>query len=134
MINIHAKVEAAIYSAGEGMMMKRMAIKAAMIAATLALGGGLTASPAAARVVVGVGIGVPFYGAPYPYPYYPYPYTYAYPPPVVYAPPVVVAPATPAYIQQPIQNWYYCDNPQGYYPNVQSCSVGWRQVPAQPAH
>lgn len=122
-------------------MVKRIAMIAALAFAGSALAVGLPAAPAAARVIVGVGIGVPFYG-PWGYPYsYPYPYYYA-PPPVVYAPPVYApppvvytpAPAAPTYMQQPGQNWYYCDNPQGYYPNVQNCASGWRQVPAQPAH
>ncbi len=77
----------------------------------------------------GVGLWAPFYwGAGWPY-YYGYP---AYGPPVYYAPPVVeptvVQPAGPA----PAPVWYYCDNPQGYYPYVQSCSSAWRQVPATP--
>jgi hypothetical protein len=121
----------------DAMMVRRMAIKAALLTAALALAVGISAAPAAARVVVGVGIGPfwpgPYYG-PYPY-YYPPPVVYA-PPPVVYTPPpVVVQPAAPAYVQQPAQanSWYYCDNPQGYYPTVQNCSTGWRQVPAQPA-
>jgi hypothetical protein len=29
-------------------------------------------------------------------------------------------------------SWYYCDNPQGYYPYVQQCPGGWNQVPARP--
>ena len=76
---------------------------------------------------------------PYPY-YYPYPaYSYAYPYPYAAAP---AYPAAPPYPQQPPvvaqngpppqQNWYYCDNPRGYYPYVQSCGSGWRAVPAQP--
>lgn len=32
---------------------------------------------------------------------------------------------------QPGPVWYYCDNPTGYYPYVQSCSA-WRAVPASP--
>ena len=32
----------------------------------------------------------------------------------------------------PAQVWYHCDNPQGYYPYVQTCSSGWHQVPATP--
>ncbi len=70
------------------------------------------------------------YAYPYPaYPYYPPAYSYTYVAPS-YAPPVTVAqaPAGPP----PQQNWYYCDNPRGYYPYVQSCSAGWRAVPAQP--
>ncbi len=60
----------------------------------------------------------------YPYYYYPYPYTYAQPlQPQVYAEP-----------QQ--EYWYYCKDPQGYYPYVTSCPGGWLRVvptPPQPA-
>jgi hypothetical protein len=50
-------------------------------------------------------------------PSYYYPYS---------APPVIVQRA-PAY-------WYYCQNPQGYYPYIQQCPNGWMQVvpPASP--
>jgi hypothetical protein len=61
------------------------------------------------------------------------PYVY----PSVY-PPVVVAPTPPAYVQPvpqvyiqpfpPQTYWYYCDDPPGYYPYVQQCPEGWRQV------
>ncbi len=97
------------------------------------------------------------YGRSYPYyrrPYY-RPYNYGYPasrfywpayPPVVY-PPVVVVPADPpVYIQQqPAQlvppppestvtnYWYYCQNPAGYYPEVERCSDDWIKVPPRPA-
>jgi hypothetical protein len=106
----------------------------------MALAAGFAAAPAEARVRVGIGIGVPLYG-PYDYPpYYAYPPYYGYPPPVVYAPPpvvyapppVVYTPPAPSYVQQPAQTWYYCDNPQGYYPYVSACSTAWRQVPATP--
>jgi hypothetical protein len=114
------------------MMVRRLAVKAALAMTGLALAAGLAATPAAARVVVGVGVGAPVY--PYPYYYgYPRPPVVYVPPPVIYAPPpVVVTPAAPAYVHQSSQTWYYCDNPQGYYPYVNSCSTGWRQVPAQP--
>ncbi|MDD5274886.1 MAG: hypothetical protein PHR16_02260 [Methylovulum sp.] len=88
--------------------------------------------------------GAPFYRYPYPYyrpyfrpyyrPYYPYPY---YPPAIVTVP---IRP--PVYIQQPapaIQNypsgyWYYCNNPEGYYPYIKECLSGWQQVkPIPPA-
>lgn len=71
----------------------------------------------------------PFY-SPFYSPYY-YPY---------YAPqPIVNVPAQPPiYIererpmQQPQQYpegyWYYCASPEGYYPYVQQCPGGWRQV------
>ena len=91
----------------------------------------LAATPAAARVVVGFGFGFPV--VPAPWYYAPPPVVYA-PPPVVYAPPPVVVspPPQPAYVSQPTQTWYYCDNPKGYYPYVATCSGAWRQVPAQP--
>jgi len=63
------------------------------------------------------------------------------PPPVVYAPPPVVvqpgyvAPPAPAAVM-PAQpnpaNWYYCSNPQGYYPYIRQCSGQWMTVPANP--
>jgi hypothetical protein len=69
----------------------------------------------------GWGLWDPFF--PY-YPYYPY-----------YAPPTVVVPQQPeTYIQQPAPQqaepsyWYYCRNPQGYYPYVKSCPGGWLKV------
>ncbi len=91
----------------------------------------LTAPAADARVVVGFGFGVPV--MPAPWYYAPPPVVYA-PPPVVYAPPpvVVAPPPQPAYVSQPAPNWYYCDNPKGYYPYVATCNGAWRQVPAQP--
>jgi len=73
----------------------------------------------------GYGFGNPFF---YPPPYYAYP-------------PVVVAPATPpVYVQQesavPVQPqtnyWYYCRNPDGYYPYIRECPNGWLQVVPQP--
>jgi hypothetical protein len=55
----------------------------------------------------------------YPAPVYPYPDPYM--------PPVVAMPAAPA----PQPTWYYCANPQGYYPYVAQCTVPWQPVPAQ---
>jgi hypothetical protein len=68
------------------------------------------------------------FAVPYGYSYYP---PYAYPP---YAYPDY-APTT--FPQQapgpaPAQSWYYCDAPKGFYPYVQSCGSGWRQVPTVP--
>lgn len=54
------------------------------------------------------------------YYYYPAP-VYPYPSP--YVPPVVTAPSPTM--------WYYCSNPPGYYPYVQSCTVPWQAVPPQ---
>jgi hypothetical protein len=62
----------------------------------------------------------------YPEPVYPYP---------TYVPPAVVvqqAPPAPTGLP-PAQSWYYCDNPQGYYPYVASCNGTWHAVPATPA-
>jgi len=92
---------------------------------------------------VGVGIGVGLASYPYGYGYYPYGYGY-YPYGYPYAsyPVVVTQPAPTTYVQQntvapapapqPSNDWYYCRNPAGYYPYVQSCPNGWQRVPAQP--
>jgi hypothetical protein len=88
----------------------------------------------------GVFIGVPLAGAYYAPRYYYPPQYYAYPSPA----PVVVAPAAPpVYVEQgaPQQAatqlspnyWYYCRNPQGYYPYVKDCSTGWQKVAPQPS-
>jgi len=64
-------------------------------------------------------------------------------PPVVVAPPVyvpsypapVVVEPAPTYQQQPQtaqQYWYYCQDPQGYYPYVQQCPRGWQLVSPSP--
>jgi hypothetical protein len=60
-------------------------------------------------------------------PWYPYGY-YA-------APPVVIPQQPQTYIQQqPQENyWYYCQDPQGYYPYVKTCPGGWMKVVPQPA-
>lgn len=103
---------------------------AALIGGLALAAGALTAPHAAqARVWVGVGIGAPFYWGPAPYYYAPPPVYYA-PPPVYYAPPP--APAPTSYISKPQQNYYYCSNPQGYYPTVPSCTVPWQEVPNAP--
>ena len=44
---------------------------------------------------------------------------------------ISVAPAPPtAYVQQP-RYWYYCRDPEGYYPYVNECPSGWMQVVPQ---
>jgi hypothetical protein len=118
------------------MMIKQTASKLTLVLGGLivAVGLMLQPTPSQARVVVGVGVGVPFF--PFYGPYYGPGYGYGYyPPPVVYQPaPVYAAPAVqPTYAPaaQPA-SWYYCDNPRGYYPYVNNCSAGWRQVPAAP--
>lgn len=83
---------------------------------------------------VGVGLlGLGLWEMSYPYYAYPY-YPSAYPAPVV-----VQQPATEVYVQpapqQPAETsyWYYCQNPQGYYPYVKRCPGGWMKVvPAPP--
>jgi len=109
-------------------MLKRAAAKTALVlgSAIVALCLVLPASPSQARVFVGVGVGVPLF-VPGPW-YYPPPYY----PPAVYAPPVYAPVVQPTYVAPPAQSWYYCDNPKGYYPYVNSCSTGWRPVPAKP--
>jgi hypothetical protein len=59
------------------------------------------------------------------WPYYGYPYYYLSPPAVVQQPPVYVEPNQPS--QEP-QYWYYCQDPQGYYPYVRQCPNGWMKV------
>jgi mono/diheme cytochrome c family protein len=55
----------------------------------------------------------------YPQPIYPYP-TYI----SNYLIPVP-APVSP-------QFWYYCDDPPGYYPDVQACYDAWQPIPVAP--
>src|SRR5215471_16939538 len=79
----------------------------------------------------------PFYDPFWPYPYY-YPYGYGfgysyYAPRTAYTEPVpppegYLGPSGPP----PAQDWYYCDNPEGYYPYVRTCNGQWQAVPAQP--
>ena len=67
----------------------------------------------------------------YPPPYYaPPPPPYAYPPPYYPPPPVIIQQAPPPRPAgaPPPQFWYWCDDPQGYYPRVPTCNRTWRQV------
>jgi len=54
-----------------------------------------------------------------------YPYGYHVPPPVIIQnqPPIYVQPE-----QQEENYWYYCPNPQGYYPYIRNCDSGWMKV------
>ncbi|MBS4097978.1 MAG: hypothetical protein KGZ83_14195 [Sulfuricella sp.] len=56
------------------------------------------------------------------------------PPPAIQAPaPAPVPPAVQAPAPAPESYWYYCTDPQGYYPYVKSCPLGWQKVaPAVP--
>ena len=89
---------------------------------------------------VGVFIGGEFgpWYSPYyypPYPGYGYGYGYGYSP---YYAPVLVAPAAPTvYVeqgssQQAAPSWFYCADPQGYFPYVQQCRNGWQRVSPTP--
>ncbi len=90
-------------------------------------------------------VGVGLYLNPFPLFYGPSYYGPGYYP---YYPDVVVSPApTTVYVEpaatisgpsyagsvQPGQSsdWYYCHNPDGYYPSVKSCPSGWQRVPPQ---
>jgi hypothetical protein len=55
-------------------------------------------------------------------------------PAYVYTPPPVVVEGPPmVYIERQPSYWYYCQDPQGYYPSVEQCPGGWVQVAPQPA-
>ena len=98
-------------------------------------------------------VSVGFYFGPgfiYGYPFYPYYYPPYYA--SVYYPYVSGDVSQPAqYIEQgqdqaggadvydqggggaaQLAVWYYCNNPQGYYPYVRTCPGGWQKVPARP--
>lgn len=62
---------------------------------------------------------------------------WGYPMPYYYAPsPVIIQQPAPEYYfeaapeQQPQEPayWYYCKNPEGYYPYVKQCPKGWMKV------
>ncbi len=76
-------------------------------------------------VWVGPGWGPRWWGPP---PYYPY---YAEPPVIIQqpAPEIYVQPAP-----QPEGSsyWYYCQDPQGYYPYIKQCPNGWMKVVPSP--
>jgi len=64
--------------------------------------------------------GAPIVIGPWWYPYFDYPRY-----------PARVAPDPPVYVQpepQPVDYWYYCQEPQGYYPYVKNCPGGWMKV------
>lgn len=82
-------------------------------------------------VVIGPGWGGGWWPSPY-YPYYPY-YPYAPYYPYYTQPPVVVEQPPDVYVQpspetQKPTYWYYCPDPQGYYPYVKKCPNGWMKV------
>jgi hypothetical protein len=57
------------------------------------------------------------------FPWYPYGYHAS--------PPVIIQQKPPVYVQpeQEKENyWYYCPDPQGYYPYIRDCASGWMKV------
>lgn len=83
---------------------------------------------------LGFGFGPGYYGGYYPF-YGGYGGYYGYPP-------VVTVPAIPpVYIQQSPSvaqqyqsgYWYYCSNPEGYYPYIKECLTSWQQVEPRPS-
>ncbi len=57
------------------------------------------------------------------FPWHPYGY-YA-------SPPVIIQQKPPVYVQPEQQEenyWYYCPDPQGYYPYIRNCESGWMKV------
>lgn len=89
-------------------------------------------SHSGARVFIGPGAFYDPFWYPYRAPYYWGPGGYGY-----YPPPVVAVPSSPpVYIEQPApaasnDYWYWCADPQGYYPNVKTCPGGWQAVAPQ---
>lgn len=81
-----------------------------------------------------------FYERPvYPFPLVVSEIAFADPMVVTSPPPAIIAPGAPMIVQQPppaspapVQMWYYCDNPAGYYPYVATCQTPFRPVPATP--
>jgi hypothetical protein len=67
----------------------------------------------------------PWWWGPSFYPYY-YPY---YP-----ETPAVIQQQPSLYVQPEEQYWYFCRNPEGYYPYIKKCPGGWLKVipPALP--
>ncbi len=61
-----------------------------------------------------------------------------WPPPYYYPPPVVIRSAPPpVYIERDPEPpaeayWYYCYDPDGYYPYVKECPGGWERVSPTP--
>lgn len=80
-------------------------------------------------VWIGPGLWGPWWGAPYySAPYYPY---YAPPPVIVqeHQPEIYVQPAPQS--DAPVY-WYFCRDPEGYYPYVTQCPKGWLKVVPSP--
>lgn len=114
--------------AREGFDVKKIMCYGVLAVLVLLLANPLPSHAGGGRGYVGVNIGVghgywgPRYGWGFSGGWGPSYYYYATPPVVVQQPPVYVQPP------QAPQYWYYCQNPQGYYPYVQQCPPGWMKV------
>jgi hypothetical protein len=58
---------------------------------------------------------------------------YGYGAPYGYPPSVYIQRQEAPRQQKPANYWYYCRNPEGYYPYVKQCAAGWIPVPPQPS-
>lgn len=72
----------------------------------------------------------PGWGPVYPYPFY-------VGPPAVIERPVIIREPPPVYVEKAPSlrdedYWYYCPDPQGYYPEVKKCPKGWLKVVPSP--
>lgn len=88
-------------------------------------------------------VGIYFGGPVFSPWYYPGPYYGPYYGPSYNTTTIVTQPA-PVYIEQApgpapataptsaSNSWYYCNNPDGYYPYVKECPSGWQKVAPQP--
>jgi hypothetical protein len=79
---------------------------------------------------LGLGYGLGYYGGSYYSPYYSYPPTVVA---VPVTPPVYIQQSPPVIQQYPAGYWYYCSNPQGYYPYIKQCLGAWQQVNPTPS-
>jgi hypothetical protein len=120
---------------GVTMKIAKFVIGIALMAVTLACGTAWAdRGHGRGGVSLGINLGVPLGPWYYPPHYYPYPPLVAVqPPPPVYIERGAEASAPPT----PSSNyWYYCPDPQGYYPYVKECQSGWMTVlpqsPGQP--
>ena len=58
---------------------------------------------------------------------------YGYGAPYGYPPAVYIQRQEAPRQQKPANYWYYCRNPEGYYPYVKQCAAGWIPVPPEPS-
>lgn len=105
----------------------RRIVFATLAAVALIIGSSMPSHAGHFRGSVWIG---PAWGPAYPYPYY------AGPPAIVQQPVIINQPPT-EYIQpdpSPGEQsyWYYCQDPEGYYPYVKECPKGWIKVEPSP--